>query len=214
MDNYSLADIRAATDRDDGFDGQGSWFWIVVLFLFMFGFGGNGFGRDNGALTRAEMQDSFNYNQLENAIRGVQNGLCDGFYAQNTTMLNGFNSLGQQVAENRFAAQQCCCETNRNIDSVRSENYKNTCEITTAIHAEGEQTRALINSNTMQALRDKLADKDREVQARDFQLSQIAQTNSIVNQIRPCPTPAYITCNPWGNTYNYGNSCSGGCGCA
>ena len=214
MDNYSLADIRAATDRDDGFDGQGGWFWIVVLFLFMFGFGGNGFGRDNGALTRAEMQDSFNYNQLENAIRGVQNGLCDGFYAQNTTMLNGFNSLGQQVAENRFAAQQCCCETNRNIDSVRSENYRNTCEITTAIHAEGEQTRALINSNTLQTLRDKLAEKDREVQARDFQLSQIAQTNSIVNQIRPCPTPAYITCNPWGNTHNYGNSCGCGCGCA
>lgn len=62
----------------------------------------------------------------------------------------------------------------------------------------------------MQALRDKLAEKDREVQARDFQLSQIAQTNSIVNQIRPCPTPAYITCNPWGNTCN----CGGGCGCA
>ena len=44
---YSLADIRAATADNDGFDGQGSWFWIVVLFLFMFGFGGNGFGRNN-----------------------------------------------------------------------------------------------------------------------------------------------------------------------
>ena len=56
MDNYSLSDIRAATDHDDdGFSGQGGWFWIVVLFLFMFGFGGNGFGRNNDALTRADL---------------------------------------------------------------------------------------------------------------------------------------------------------------
>lgn len=90
----------------------------------------------------------------------VAAGLCDGFYAQNATMLNGFNGVQRDlctgfsainagIAENRFAAQQCCCDTNRNIDAVRAENYRNTCEITTAIHAEGEATRALINSNTM-----------------------------------------------------------------
>lgn len=39
----------------------------------------------------------------------------------------------------------------------------NTCKVTTAIHEEGEKTRALITCNTMQALRDKLADKDREL---------------------------------------------------
>ena len=39
MENYSLSDIAAVTDRreDEGWDG--GWFWIVVLFLFMFGFG-------------------------------------------------------------------------------------------------------------------------------------------------------------------------------
>ena len=88
MDNYSLSDIRAATDHDDdGFSGQGGWFWIVVLFLFMFGFGGNGFGRNNDALTRADLCQDFNFNDLQNGVRGIQNGLCDGFYAQNTTML-------------------------------------------------------------------------------------------------------------------------------
>lgn len=216
MDNYSLSDIRAATDHDDdGFSGQGGWFWIVVLFLFMFGFGGNGFGRNNDALTRADLCQDFNFNDLQNGVRGIQNGLCDGFYAQNTTMLQGFNSLGQQLSENRFAQQNCCCETNRNIDSVRAENYKNTCEITTAIHAEGEQTRALINSNTMQALRDKITEKDQELQTANFQLSQQAQNATLISALRPFPQPAYITCSPYTTQNGYG--CAGRnsvCSCA
>lgn len=212
MENYSLADIRAATDRNDGFDGQGSWFWIVVLFLFMFGFGGNGFGRNGEALTRADLCQDFNFNDLQNGVRGIQNGLCDGFYAQNTTMLNGFNSIGNQIAESRFAQQNCCCETNRNIDSVRAENYKNTCEVTTAIHAEGEATRALINSNTMQALRDKITEKDQELQTANFHLSQQAQNATLISALRPFPQPAYITCSPYTAANGFG--CNSGCCCA
>ena len=212
MENYSLADIRAATDRDDGFDGQGSWFWIVVLFLFMFGFGGNGFGRNGEALTRADLCQDFNFNDLQNGVRGIQNGLCDGFYAQNTTMLNGFNNLGSQIAESRFAQQNCCCEINRNIDAVRADNYKNTCEITNAVHAEGEATRALINSNTMQALRDKITEKDQELQTANFQLSQQAQNATLISALRPFPQPAYITCSPYTPSNSFG--CNPGCGCA
>jgi hypothetical protein len=119
--------------------------------------------------------------------------------------------VGSQIAENRFAAQQCCCETNRNIDSVRYEASKNTCDITSAIHAEGEATRALINANTMQALRDKLADKDRDLLAANFQLSQQAQNSYLVGELRPCAKPAYITCSPY-TSYPYNNGC--GCGCA
>lgn len=218
MDNYSLADIRAATDHDnDGFDGQGGWFWIVVLFLFMFGFGGNGWGnRNDGALTRADLCQDFNFNDLQNGVRGIQSGLCDGFYAQNTTMLNGFSSLGNQLAENRYASQNCCCETNRNIDAVRSENYKNTCEVVNAIRADGDATRALINSNTMQNLRDRLTAKDQELQTANFQLSQQAQNATLIGALRPFPQPAYITCSPYTAVNGFGCGCglNGGCGCA
>lgn len=216
MDNYSLADIRAATDHDnDGFDGQGGWFWIVVLFLFMFGFGGNGWGnRNDGALTRADLCQDFNFNDLQNGVRGIQSGLCDGFYAQNTTMLNGFNSLGNQIAENRYAAQNCCCETNRNIDAVRSENYKNTCEVVNAIRADGEATRALINCNTMQELRDRLTAKDQELQTANFQLSQQAQNATLISALRPFPQPAYITCSPYTAQNGFGCGCNNGCNCA
>lgn len=158
-------------------------------------------------------------NNLERQVQGVQNGLCDGFYAMNTSMLQGQNALQNQIcqglngvnnniAENRYAAQQCCCETNRNIDVVRAENYRNTCEITNAIHAEGEATRALINSNTMQDLRDRLTAKDQELQTANFHLSQQAQNATLINALRPFPQPAYITCSPYTSSNGF---CACGC---
>ena len=159
MDNYSLADIRAATGAEEnGWGGGGAW-WIIILFLFMLGMGGGGWGwgnRGNDALTRAEMQQGFDTQEITRKLDGLSYGMCDGFYAQNTTMLNGFAGVTAAVRDAQFAAQQCCCETNRNIDAVRYDAQKNTCDITTAIHAEGEATRALIQKNEMQNLRDRL----------------------------------------------------------
>lgn len=208
--NYSLADIRAATHDNDGMDGQGSWFWIVVLFLFMTGFNRNGLfgGETSGALTRAEMTDGFNNQSVLRKLDGITQGLCDGFYAQNTTMLQGFNGLGNQILESRFAAQQCCCETNRNIDNVRYEASKNTCDITTAIHAEGEATRAMIQANTIQNLRDRLEAKTQELQTANFQLSQQAQSANLIAELRPCAKPAYITCSPY-QARSFGGGCCG-----
>ena len=161
MDSYTMtpADMRAVTDgaRDDGFGMGGGWMWIIVLFLFLFGFGGGGMWGNRGqGLTQMEMQQGFDTQEIVRKLDGINYGLCDGFYAQNTTMLNGFAGVTTAVRDAQFAAQQCCCETNRNIDAVRYEAQKNVCDITTAIHAEGEATRALIQQNEMQALRDKV----------------------------------------------------------
>lgn len=205
MENYSLSDIRAATDSHDEF-GSGSWFWIVVLFLFMTGANGGIFG-GNGAVTRAEMTEGFNNQSVLNKLDGISNGLCDGFYAMNTGMLNGFSGVQSAVSGIGYKVDQCCCETNRNIDALRYDTAKQTCEVTAAIHSEGEQTRALINANTMQALRDKLADKDRELMTANFQLSQQAQSASLIDQLRPCARPAYITCSPYQAQRSYGCGC-------
>lgn len=113
------------------------------------------------------------------------------------TVMQGNYALGSQLAENRFAQQQCCCETNRNIDAVRAENYKNACEIKTAIHEEAERTRGLMMANQLQELRDKLADRDRALQSANFNLSQVVQNATIVGQLKPYPTPAYIVNSPY-----------------
>lgn len=221
----SVADALALQNRDnDGMFGGGSGTGVWVFFLFfLLAWGGGGFGFGNnaaaqGALTRAELYDGLNYNQLDNAVRGIQNGLCDGFYAQNTTMLQGmngiqnqlcqgFNGVNNNIAESRFAAQQCCCETNRNIDAVRYENARNTCDIVNAIKADGDATRALMTQNTIQELRDNL-------QAAQLQLGNLSQTQTIINAVRPFPIPSYVTCSPYTAVNGYGAcGCGNGCGC-
>lgn len=194
--NYSLADIGAMIgNKHDGFDND---LWIILLF-FLFGNGGWG---NNGALTRAEMTDGFNNQSVLRKLDGITQGLCDGFYANNTTMLQGFNTLGSQISN-------CCCETNRNIDAVRYENAKNTCDIVRAIEKDGDMTRALINSNTMQALRDKLAEKSQELQSAQLQISQLSQNETLISRLQPTPKPAYITCSPY-QAQMFGLN---GCGC-
>ena len=168
MDNEMTAFLAGqnSTDRNNCYDGMGfggGWFiWIILIFAIFMGNGFGGWGNNGalqGALTRGEMADGFNTAEI---LRN-QNGLMrDQFGVQRDVLENRYNTqlglagLDKSIMENRFASQQCCCETNRNIDSVRYDAQKNTCDITTAIHAEGEATRALIQKNEMQNLRDRL----------------------------------------------------------
>lgn len=234
-DAMAIANGREGNGEGFGYGAGGTWIWVFFLF-FLLAWGGNGFFGNRGdaalqgSLTRADLCQDMNFQQLENGVRGIQQGLCDGFYAMNTGLLNGFNGvqrdlctgfngINQNINQARFDAQQCCCETNRNIDAVRYENSRNTCDIVNAIREDGNATRALINANTMQDLRDKLADKDRDLMTAQFQISQQAQNQYLVNQIKPCAIPAYITCSPYESSligsraYNgyYGGGC--GCGC-
>lgn len=218
MDNgISLADVAAVTRNNDEWGMNNPFIYLVWMFMArMFGGGwGEGYGPAPGVATaagqyatQADIQRAFDTNTITQKLDGITYGLSDGFYAVNTSNLQGFNGVQRDlcagfnavnngITENRFAAQQCCCETNRNIDNVRFENSKNTCDITNAIHAEGEATRALINANTVQELRDRLEARDRDILSRDFQLSQLAQNQYLVNTIKPCPIPAYLTCSPY-----------------
>ncbi len=182
----SLADIAAV--NGGGMNGE---MWnnpfIYLVWLAVLGggglFGNRGYGAGDpavqGALTRSDLFEGFNTQDINAQLRGITNGLSDGFYAVNSGMKDGF-----------YGIKDAICGTNRNIDAVRYD-------VTNAIHAEGEATRALINANTIQELRDKLEARDREIMTRDFQLSQLAQNQYLVNEIRPCAKPAYITCSPY-----------------
>lgn len=226
MDNMSLADIAAVTnkDRGDGIfgDGCGGFFWIVVLFL-VFGMMGGGLWGNNsglqGALTRGEMADGFNTAEI---LRN-QNGIMrDQFGVQRDVLENRYNTqlglagIDKSIMENRFAGQQCCCETQKEIlknrydgalqaQAMQAQQAQCCCDVKTAIHAEGEATRALINANTMQELRDNL-------QAAQLQLGTLSQTNTLLSAINKTPVPAYLTCSPYQTTYNpYTNTGCGGC---
>lgn len=269
---YSLADIAAATGNGrnndgygDGMWGNGAW-WIIILFLFCFnGWGNGGWGGANGglqgALTRADLCQDMNFQGLENGVRGIQQGLCDGFYAMNTSLLNGFNgvdnavcSLGYQTqqgfnqtqvalmqGDNALQAQlaDCCCTTKGAIKDAQFANLQGQNAIQTQIasglcntnnnitkgfadigYEMATNTRDIIesqNAGTRAILdylcQEKIADLQSENQSLRLAASQQAQNNYLVSQLRPCPQPAYLTCNPFtGQTYAYG-SYNNGCGC-
>ncbi len=222
-DGLSAADIMAMT-KDDG---QNNWMnnpFIYLVWLALLGGNGGLFGRNDrgdcatqGALTRSDMYEGFNNQDVNNQLRGITYGLSDGFYAVNTGILNGFNGVQRDLCQGfnavtsginnlGYQMSNCCCGIERNIDAVRYEAAQNTCQITNAIHSEGEATRALINANTVQELRDRLEARDRDILSRDFQLSQLNQNATLINAIKPCPIPAYITCSPYAT-----NNCSPCC---
>ena len=200
--DYSLSDIAAM----NGNEGNAMWNnpFIYLVWLAVLGrggiFGGNGDPAVQGALTRSDLFEGFNNQDVNGQLRGITNGICDGFYAINNGLKDGFYGTQAAITEIGYGMKDCCCGINRNIDAVRYEGAKNTCDITTAIHAEGEATRALINANTVQALRDKLEDKDRALLTANFQLSQQAQNAYLLGEIRPVARPAYITCSPYTTT--------------
>lgn len=81
--------------------------WAAVgihLYFFicmMFGWGGfGGFGGNagaSGALTRADLCQDMNFGQLENGVRGIQQGICDSTYALNNSINGAVNTLGNSI---------------------------------------------------------------------------------------------------------------------
>ena len=105
----SLSDIAAVTrNSGDGFGGEGSWAWILIFLIFTlggWGRNGNGFGGNNGGIG-----ESFNlatdFATLERKLDGVNNGLCDGFYA----MAQQFSNTNQNIANSTASLQQTLCQ--------------------------------------------------------------------------------------------------------
>lgn len=168
-----------------------------------YGIADSTFALNNSILnSRAELGKTIMQGDYANAMAITQgnNNL------EKTVMQTGWG-INQQLNNNRFEQQQCCCEQKQLALQGMTNVDKNACELKTAIHAEGEATRALINANTMQNLRDQLADRDRELQTARFNLGQFAQTASLVHQLRPYPQPAYITNSPYQAMNGYVGCC-------
>ena len=215
MDNgLSAADVMALTRDEDNNMWNNPFVYLVWIWAFSAFGGGFGANRANESLTRAELCDGFNFQNVENGIRGIQNGLCDGFYALNTTNLQGFsgvdnalcqgfNGVNQNINQARFDNQQCCCETNRNIDNVRYEMSRGFCDVITAQNQNTQRILDKMCEQEIQGLRT-------ELQSAQLALNNVAQTNTIINAVRPFPQPAYITCSPYTSTSTCG---IGACGC-
>ena len=216
----------APTSAIGGFGGfgGGGW-WLFLFFIVLFGWGGNGWGGNNGGVMDGYVLTS-DFANIERKLDNVNNGLCDGFYAMNTGMLNGFAGVTQAVTNGFYSselsrcnqqaalmqqlnamqmqAQECCCENRAAIAQVRYDMATQACDTRNTVQ---NATRDIIdnaNSNSKAILdflvNSKMQDLQTENQNLKLAASQAAQNNYLVSQLRPCPTPAYITCNPWASS--------------
>lgn len=218
--NYSLADIAVATGgnrNNDGF-GDGNGWWIILFLLFgMFGWGGYGFGggyggggfnspAGQGFATRSDIDAALATQGIESGITGIGTQLCNGFAGVNSAIAN----LGYQN-------QQCCCDLKQAIGDVnynmaaQTNILQNTVNngFRDVIEAQNAGTQRIIDTITQ----DKIQSLQTELQSAQLQLSNVAQTNNIINALRPTPIPAYITCSPYQATAGYNCGCNVGCGC-
>ena len=300
------------TDGNNAFGANSAW-WVIILILFFAfagwggnrngnnnncdggtntvviptnAFGGDNYGGYNSCCTLATQQgitDAFNFNQLDNGMRGLERGMCDGFYTTNLGITNlgtqmqqgfcstdranlqsfnqigqtlnqgfnsvnqslcqGFNGINSQLAQTNYNIKDCCCETRESIMQSNFNNQANfnslqnqlascCCELgrgqenikyalaqsTCDIMANADKNTDRIINHLVQNEMDNLRT---ELQSAQLQLSQNAQTNSIVNQLLPVAKPAYITCSPYASAFgcgyganpfgNNGNNCNSCC---
>lgn len=249
-EGYSLSDIAAATGSNRtgndgfGFGGDGGAWWIIILFLFVFcGWGNNGnggglFGGGNNS-TGSGVTDGYiltsDFASVERKLDTVNSGLCDGFYAMNTGMLNGFSGIQTAINADTVASMQntnaiqaqlnamsandaaCCCATQRLVESSFADlNYNMATQSCQTRQAIADTTRDIIesqNNNTRSILdfltQDKIATLTAENQGLKFATSQQAQNAYLINALNPAPVPAYIVANPCAAPVY-----TSGCGCA
>lgn len=210
-------------------NGWGDFSWIIGLALIGALFGGNGFGFGNNGnrgncATVADLSAGFANSEIMSDLNDIllgqstmQNFINQGFAGLNNTITTGFAGVNNAVCTLGYQNAQlinglsrelgdCCCATQRAIDGLKFENCQNTSAI---INAGNANTRAILDFLTSE----KISALQAENSGLKAQISNDMQTRTLINEIKPCPVPAYITCNPYQSAYGFGLNNGCGCGC-
>ena len=110
--DYSLSDIAAM----NGNEGNAMWNnpFIYLVWLAVLGRGGLfGGGDASGALTRSDLFEGFNNQDVNGQLRGITSGICDGFYAINNGLKDGFFGVQSGITELGYGMKDCCLTTGK-----------------------------------------------------------------------------------------------------
>ena len=159
-------------------------------------------------INAGQMGDANIVSQLNNCCCTLRDAITRQGYENQLATVNQTNTLQNSINFVNSSVERGFAATNY-------ATADQTCQIKQAIQDSTSQILAGQKAAEMRELQ-------REIQSlRDeknqFQTSAIiqAQTQTLVNQLRPCPIPAYITCNPFGcqgDNYPYGVYNTGSCG--
>lgn len=209
--------VPAGYNNGGMFGGNNDW-WILLLFLF--GWGGNGWGGNRGnCATVSDVTAAVDQQTLISKLDQQTYGLADSTYALNNAITGGFaqaelsraNSqaaLMQQLSSMAADSAACCCQTQRAIDGVNYNIATQTAAIQNTlcgntrdvIENQNNNARAILDALTaskIEAKNERIAEQQQTIFALQLQASQAAQNAYLVNQLRPCPVPAYTVANPF-----------------
>lgn len=233
MSPADMAAVMGTTNRgNDAFGGYGAdmIIWLIVIAaIFGNGWGFGGFGGNGGFnspagqgfATRTDIDAALSTQGIESGITGLGSQLC-----------NGFNSLSAQLAD-------CCCSTKAAVADVNYNLAAQTNILQNTVNNNGNAIQQALNSGFRDVIdaqnagtqrivdlftQDKIQSLQTELQSAQLQLSNAAQTNNIVNALRPTPVPSYPVMSPYTSIINptgftfgvSGNGCgynACGCGC-
>ena len=235
------ADLVACVgNRQDGAGWGNNMIWVIILLLFLWGRNGFGFGGQNGAApcaTQADVRSAVDQQTLISKLDQQTYGIADATFALNNTINNGFAAaelsrcnqqaaIMAQLSAMMAADQKCCCETQRMLErGFADTNYilaSQSCDTRNTVSNAARDiidnqncnSRAILDALTAQRIADKdakIAEQTQTIFGLQLAASQAAQNSYLISQIKPCPVPAYVTCNPWASSYGYGQC--GGCSC-
>lgn len=246
---YYEGNISDLTTGGGGY-GNGAWGndWVlIILFALIFGWGNGGaWGNGNGSqgatdnyvlasdFATIQRQLSDGFGDLTSQSRFIQNGICDGFYAMNTSLLNGFNGVNTAIMQNGYETRNaingvssqlasCCCDLKQGIAGVNYNLATQGCAIQNTIQNATRDIVDNANANAralhdelvaqrIEAKDERIAELQAKVNSLNLAQSQANQNNYLIDQLRPTAKPAYITCSPFQSVYGYGYGYNGGCG--
>ena len=228
--------------NNGGFGGWGNdWMSWILLFILFGGYGYGGFGggfgggyggfntpNAQGTITRADLNDGFALQGLQNGQTSIKDAVTNGFHGVDTAVCQlgyqtqqGFNTLASQLAS-------CCCETQSAIQGVRYDiatsaaATQNTIQNTTRDVIENANSNAkaildALNQNYIRTLENENQSlKLAASQADQNAVLKAAMDANVAELLRrtghDCPTAAYVVQPPTPVTFpNYCNPC-GTCG--
>ena len=225
---YFEGEVPVVTTGNNNNNGWNDWSWIIGLavvggiFGNGWGFGNNG-NRSGNCATQADLSAGFANSEIMSDLNDIilgqatmQNFINQGFAGLNNTINTGFASVNNAVCTlgynqaslvNGLSRElaDCCCTTQRNIDSLRYDMSRGFCDL---VRAGQDNTRVILDYLTGE----KISSLQAENSSLKAQISNDRQTATLINEIKPCPIPAYITCNPYQSAYGFGNGYNGCCG--
>lgn len=227
--DLSLGYMMGQSEGSGGGFGDMGGIWGIILAALILGGGNGGFGFGGlggggaglqGIATRADINEGFALNGIENGIRGIQQGICDSTYGLTGTITGGFNSLSSQLA-------QCCCDQRAAVADLKYSIGSEFCGLGNAMQNGFRDVIDNQNANYRGLMdflvQDKISTLTAENQSLKFAASQAqqnafitanqeAQTAELIRRIAPMPVPAYSVPAPYPYGYAHGG-CGCGCGC-